>query len=388
MSVPPAPATFSFPTQVRFGAGTIAELPDRLKILSCRNPLVVTDPVLTGSAAFGLLRRALGEAGEGKTWHVFSGVRPNPHEADAVGAAKAFRESGCDGVVAFGGGSALDVGKATRLFVKRPDLKLSAYDWTADWTGLVPCVCIPTTAGTGSEVGRSAVLVPDGAKAKAVIFQPNLLASLVILDPELTRGLPPFLTAATGADALTHSIESYTCPVFHPMCDGIALEGIRLVVEALPRAFRDGNDISARGLMLVAASMGAVAFQKDLGAAHSLAHPLSSLCGMNHGAANAYVLPAVMRFNAARAVGAYRRVAVACGLDVARVSDAEADRMTVEFVSGFLAGLGLGGGLKAHGVKDDQLDELADMAFADGCHKTNIVPVTRDELRGILKEAC
>ena len=385
--MPPAPANFSFPTHVRFGPGTIAELPDRLASLGCRKPLVVTDPVMTGSAAFALLRRALGEAGEGKTWRVFSGVRPNPHEADAAAAAKAFLLAGCDGVIAFGGGSALDVGKAARLFVKKPDLKLRDYDWSADWSGLAPCVCIPTTAGTGSEVGRSAVLVPEGAKAKAVVFQPNLLADLVILDPELTRGLPPFLTAATGADALTHCIESYTCPVFHPMCDGIALEGIRLVVAALPRAFRDGGDMEARGLMLVAASMGAVAFQKDLGAAHSLAHPLSSLCGMNHGAANACVLPAVMRFNAPRAVGAYRQVGVACGLDLVRVSDAEADRMTTGFISDFLSGLGLGGGLKAHGVGESQLDELADMAFADPCHKTNIVPATRDELRGILKEA-
>ena len=384
MSVLPAPATFSFPTKVRFGRGTVAELPAHLASLKCANPLIVTDPVMTGSEAFGLLKRALGEA---LSRHVFSGVRPNPHEADAVGAAKAFREGGCDSVIAFGGGSALDVGKATRLFVKKPDLKLCDYDWSADWGGLAPCVCIPTTAGTGSEVGRSAVLVPEGAKAKAVVFQPNLLASLVILDPELTRGLPPFLTAATGADALTHCVESYTCPVFHPMCDGIALEGVRMVVEALPRAFRNGGDMEARGIMLVAASMGAVAFQKDLGTAHSLAHPLSSLYGMNHGAANACVLPAVMRFNAARAAGAYRRVGVACGLDLARASDAEADRMTAGFIAELLAGLGRGGGLKAKGVGEDRLDELADMAFVDPCHKTNIVPVTRDELRGILKEA-
>ena len=171
------------------------------------------------------------------------------------------------------------------------------------------------------------------------------------------------------------------------MCDGIALEGVRLVVEALPRACRKGGDIEARGMMLVAASMGAVAFQKDLGSAHSLAHPLSSLFGLNHGAANAFVLPAVMRFNASRAPGAYRRVAIAYGLDVVKASDEAADRAAVDFTARFLSDLGLGGGLKAHGVAEARLDELADMAFADPCHKTNIVPVSRDELRGMLKEA-
>src|SRR5207249_2808034 len=176
---------------------------------------------------------------------------------------------------------------------------------------LAPFVAIPTTAGTGSEVGRSSVITLDGTTRKAVLFHPDLLAKLAILDPELTRGLPPRLTAATGTDALTHCIESYTCPAFHPMCDGIALEGIRLIVEALPRAFHNGNDVEARGKMLVAAAMGAVAFQKDLGATHSLAHPLSSLCGMHHGTANAVCLPAVMEFNAQRKPGLYRRVGVA-----------------------------------------------------------------------------
>jgi len=305
-----------------------------------------------------------------------------------VAAANAYREGGCDGVVAFGGGSALDAGKAVRLFVKRPELKLAAYDWAADWSGLAPCVCVPTTAGTGSEVGRSSVLVPEGKKTKGVFFQPNLLANLVILDPEVTRALPPGLTAATGADALTHCIESYTCPVFHPMCDGIALEGISLVVKALPRAFKDGNDLEARGHMLVAAAMGAVAFQKDLGTAHSLAHALSAVSGMHHGAANALVLPFVMRWNAPRKPGLYRRVGIACGVnDIVNASDPEADRLTIKFVGRFLDALDLKPGLRARGVRDDQLEELADAAFADPCHTTNVVPVTREVLLGLLKEA-
>ncbi|MEK7476260.1 MAG: iron-containing alcohol dehydrogenase [Candidatus Coatesbacteria bacterium] len=382
-----APTAFSFPTQIRYGAGTLSELPDRLAKLGVTRPLVVTDPGLPPTPAFALLRRALGAAGEGKTWKVFTGVRPNPEEADVVAGAKAFRDGGCDGVVAFGGGSALDAGKAVRLFVKRPDLKLKDYDWAADWSGLAPCVCVPTTAGTGSEVGRSSVIVPEGRKAKGVFFQPNLLAALVILDPEVTRGLPPALTAATGADALTHCIESYTCPVFHPMCDGIALEGIALVVKNLPRAFRDGDDLEARGAMLVAATMGAVAFQKDLGTAHSLAHALSAVCGMHHGAANALVLPEVMRWNAARKPGLYRRVGLACGLSVVDDTGADADRKTVAFITTFLKGLGLGDGLAARGVREEQLEAVVDVAFADPCHKTNVLPVTRDDLKALLKEA-
>jgi alcohol dehydrogenase class IV len=194
------------------------------------------------------------------------------------------------------------------------------------------------------------------------------------------------LTAATGADALTHCIESFVEPSYHPMCDGIALEGIHLIISALPRAFKNGNDLDARRDMLVAAAMGAVAFQKDLGVAHSLAHPLSSLCGIHHGTANALVLPTTMRFNAARKPGLYKRVGVACGLDVLTSFGEDADRLTIEFIEVFLDDLGLGGGLKVHGALPEQLDALADMAFADPCHKTNPVPVTRDDLRHLYAE--
>jgi alcohol dehydrogenase class IV len=244
---------------------------------------------------------------------------------------------------------------------------------------LAPCVTIPTTAGTGSEIGRSSVVILDGKKA--VVFHPALLARLAILDPELTVGLPPKLTAATGADALTHCIESYTSPEFHPMCDGIALEGLRLIAGALPRAVRTGNDLDARGKMQVAAMMGGVAFQKDLGAAHSLSHPLSSLCGLHHGTANALTLPAVMDFNAARKPGLYGRVGEAMGIP--RSTDAQA----IAAVRGLLREVGLPEGLRAHGVREAQLGELAEQAYADPCHRTNPVPVTRDELRRLYELA-
>jgi alcohol dehydrogenase class IV len=373
--------TFSFPTRTLFGAGAVREIPTQLQRLGLARPLVVTDRGLLGTSAFQLLKQALGAAGEGTAWFVYAGVHPNPVESDVTEAAEAFRAHRCDAVIAFGGGSPLDVGKAARLLVKQPTLKLADFDWTADWSGLAPLVAIPTTAGTGSEVGRSSVITLAATNRKKVVFHPELLAKLVILDPELTRDLPPKLTAATGADALTHCLESFTCPGFHPMCDGIALEGIRLIVGALPAAFRNGADLEARGQMLAAAAMGAVAFQKDLGVVHSLAHPLSTVCGMHHGLANALCLVAGMKFCAARKPGLYRRVGVACGLDVLKCSDAEADARTIEFIAQFLAGLGLNTRLRDHGVTPAQLDTLVAQAWDDPCHRTNVVPVTAEDLR-------
>ena len=235
-------------------------------------------------------------------------------------------------------------------------------------------------------MGRSSVITLDATKRKAVLFHPEMLAKLVILDPQLTAGLPPKLTAATGADALTHCIESFTCPQFHPMCDGIALEGIRLIVEALPRACANGNDLEARGHMLVAAAMGAVAFQKDLGVVHSLAHPLSAICGMHHGLANALCLVAGMKFCAARKSGIYRRVGIACGLELQKVSDAEADQKTIAFMADFLAKLGLNTRLREHGAKLEQLDALVAQAVDDPCHKTNVVPVAAEDFRKLYLE--
>lgn len=301
-------------------------------------------------------------------------------------AAALFQKQTCDSVIALGGGSPLDVGKASRLLVKQPNLDFSKFYDQTDWSGLAPFIAIPTTAGTGSEVGRSSVITLDSTHRKAVLFNAELLAKLVILDPELTVGLPAKLTAATGADALTHCIESFTCPVFHPMCDGIALEGIRLIIDALPRAFRQGSDLDARGKMLVAAAMGAVAFQKDLGVVHSLAHPLSSLCGLHHGLANALCLVAGMKFCAQRAPGLYRRVGLACGLDIVSCPPEQADQSTIRFIADFLAGLGLNTRLSEHGVRPEHLDALVAQATDDPCHKTNVVPVTPSDFRNLCQE--
>ena len=377
-------ATFSFPTPTIVGPGSTRDLPKRMETLGVRRPLIVTDAGLLPTNAFASLKSTLGS----ETDHaVFSGVHPNPLEQDLRDAHAAYLENKCDGVIAFGGGSALDVGKAVRLLIRDPVTDLDAFDYRNELGRLAPCICIPTTAGTGSEVGRSSVVTLKSTGRKTVFFHPSLLADLVFLDAEMTRDLPQRLTAATGLDALTHCIESFTSPVFHPYCDGIALEGVHLVVNWLPKACADGANLEARTNMLVAAAMGAIAFQKDLGAAHSMAHPLSTVCGVHHGTANALCLPTVMRFNADRKPGIYRRIGIACGCDVISATDADADTITIAFVSKLIADLGIDGGLGAFGVEESKISLLAREAFADGCHLTNPVSVTESDFVNLYKSA-
>lgn len=364
---------FSFPTRIAHGAGTLAELPEALARLGVRRPLIVTDPGLLATPAFALLREVLPGAA------VFSGVHPNPVEDDVAAAAGAFESAGCDGVVGFGGGSALDVAKIVRAAVIAPGGGWRDFGSLPPSTTLAPWVAIPTTAGTGSEVGRSSVVTIAGTKK--VIFHPALLASLVILDPRVTAGLPPHLTAATGMDAWTHCLEAFTSPVYHPLCDGIALEGLSIVLRWLPQAVAEGSNLEARSHMLLAAAMGGIAFQKELGAVHSLSHPLSARFGLNHGLANALCLIPVMRFNARHKPGLYRRVALA--LELPASDDATMISAAVEL----LQKVGIAGGLRGQGVPEKALDALADAAFLDGCHPTNAVPVTRDDLRALYSEA-
>ncbi len=365
-----AAATFAFPTTILFGPGSVGELRERLQTLGVRRPLIVTDRGLMATAAFAAAKRAIAE-----DCAVFPDTHSNPTEADVDGAVCGYREGACDGVIGLGGGSSIDVAKIIRLRNALPDWRLDQpLDGLARVPQLAPFIAIPTTAGTGSEVGRSSVITIG--ERKHVIFHPSLLANLVILDPQLTVDLPPKLTAATGADALTHCIESFTSPTFHPLCDGIALEGIHLIADALPRAVKAPDDLDARGKMLIAATMGGIAFQKDLGAAHSLAHPLSAICHLHHGLANALVLPAVMKFNAARKPGVYDRVAIAMG---ARDAVAAAEKMLID--------IGITFGLRNHGVNESQLNALADQAIEDGCHQTNPVPVTRQDLYNLYREA-
>ena len=293
-------AKWNYPTTVRFGAGRIAELPDALAATGIKRPLFVTDPGLAKLPVVAATLKLLDDAKV--PYGVFSDVKPNPVESNLAAGIEAFRKGRHDGVIAFGGGSALDLGKliAFQAGQSRPvwDFEDIGDWWTrADASKIAPIVAVPTTAGTGSEVGRAGVITHEASHTKKVIFHPKMLPAIVIADPELTVGMPPFITAGTGMDALAHCLEAYCAPGYHPMADGIALEGMRLVFENLPKAYADGKDITARANMMSAAAMGATAFQKGLGAIHSLSHPIGALYDSHHGMTNAVFMPYVLAFN-------------------------------------------------------------------------------------------
>ena len=381
--------TFSFPTRIVFGVGAVRQVPACLKENGVRRPLVVTDPGLRAAPPFQSVESALRDGGI--QYEVFAGVHPNPIEEDVVEAAQAYRGAGCDSVIGVGGGSAIDVAKATVILARQEG---TLADFEAQAGGMErltgpydPIIAIPTTAGTGSEVGRSSVITSPKLRRKIIIFSPWLMPKRAILDPELTVSLPPFLTAATGMDAFTHCLESLTCPVYHPLCDAIAIHGLELVIRYLERATRDGRDIEARGNMLVAASMGAIAFQKDLGATHSLAHPLSTEFGVHHGLANALCLPAVMKFNLDAAAPHYARLARLYGDNTPGEADNRLAAKAVEMVEGMIERLGIKRGLRNHGVPRESLEGLSKSAFADSCHKTNIRPCTQDDLLRLYEES-
>ncbi|MEZ5883425.1 MAG: iron-containing alcohol dehydrogenase [Paracoccaceae bacterium] len=293
-------AHWTYPTAIHAGAGKIGELPRHCAALGLRRPLVVTDRGLAGLPMISVALAAMSQAGI--TAALFSDVQGNPTDSNLEAGIAAFRAGGHDGIVAFGGGSAMDVGKLIALMARQTipvwDLEDIGDWWTrADATAIYSVIAVPTTAGTGSEVGRAAVLTRSADAVKKIIFHPRMLPSVVIGDPELAVGLPAALTAATGMDAFTHSFETYCVERFHPMADGIALESMRLIKENLPRACADGADLDARMKMFVAAMMGGVAFQKGLGAVHSIAHPLGAIHDIQHGLANAVILPYVVCFN-------------------------------------------------------------------------------------------
>lgn len=291
---------WNYPTTVRFGQGRIAELPEVLAATGMKRPLFVTDPALAKLPVVAKTLKLLDAANV--PYGVFSEVKPNPVESNLTAGIEVFKKGKHDGVIAFGGGSALDLGKliAFQAGQTRPvwDFEDVGDWWTrADAKAIAPIVAVPTTAGTGSEVGRAGVVTHEATHTKKVIFHPNMLPAIVIADPELTAGMPPFITAGTGMDALAHCLEAYCAPGYHPMADGIAVEGIRLVFENLPKAYANGKDLTARAHMMSAAAMGASAFQKGLGAIHSLSHPIGALYDTHHGMTNAVFMPYVLAFN-------------------------------------------------------------------------------------------
>ena len=376
---------FRFPTDIRFGIGGRCELAEFARMYKVSRPLLVTDSGLVKTEAFDLVEKQMNSIWPG-AFARFTDVHPNPVDGDIEGALSAYIEGKCDGVVGLGGGSALDAARALRLKVAFPDVALMEMPFN-ELGQLVPMCAIPTTAGTGSEVGRSSVITIQKMGRKAIFGAQPLMAEMAILDPELTVGLPPHLTASTGMDAMTHAIEALVCTVFHPMCDAIALEAIRMVWLYLPRAYSNGADIEARGMMQVAAAMGAMAFQKDLGAAHSLSHPLSSEFGIQHGLANAICLAPVMKYNKEVSAAQYVRVAQCFGINTFDMSDIEAADKAIEAIQDLNKRIGIPKSLSEVGIKEDQLEMLAKKAFEDPCHPSNPRPCTEQDLLMLYKEA-
>ena len=376
-------ANWSYPTAVRFGAGRIKELGEACAAAGIAKPLLVTDRGLAALPVTQVALDAMEAAGLGRG--LFAEVDPNPTEKNLEAGLVAYRAGGHDGVIAFGGGSGLDLAKMVAFMSgqTRPvwDFEDIGDWWTrADPAGIAPIVAVPTTAGTGSEVGRASVITNSETHVKKIIFHPKVLPSVVISDPELTVGMPPFFTAGTGLDALSHCLEAYSSPFFHPMSQGIALEGMRLVFENLPRAYADGTDIEARGNMMVAAAMGAVAFQKGLGAMHAMAHPVGALYNTHHGMTNAVVMPEVLKMN--RPAIEDRIAAAAAYLGWERSFDAFFDQvMTLRAAMNVPASLG------EMGVGRDRIDTLVAMALEDPSAGGNPVELTEANTRALF-DAC
>jgi len=375
-------ANWSYPTAIRFGAGRVAELPEACAGAGIRRPLLVTDRGLADLAITGRALDILEAAGLGRA--LFAEVDPNPTERNLAAGIAAFKAGDHDGVVAFGGGSGLDLGKIVALMADQTipvwDLEDVGDWWTrADAAAIHPNIAVPTTAGTGSETGRAGVLTNSETHVKKIIFHPKVLPSVAICDPELTVSMPRPITVGTGMDALAHCLEAYCSPHYHPMSQGIALEGMRLVLENLPRVVADPEDLEARGHMMSAAAMGSVAFQRGLGAIHALSHPVGALYHTHHGTTNAVVMPAVLRFNRpaieARLTRAAPYLGIAGGFDGFYERVVELRRE-----------LGVPDRLGEMGVGTDRIGELAAEAIRDPTTGGNPIALTEDALAELYRQ--
>ena len=375
-------ANWSYPTAIRFGAGRIKELADACNAAGIRQPLLVTDKGLADLPMTSNALDLLEQAGLGRA--IFADVDPNPSEKNLTAGIKAFKAGEHDGVVAFGGGSGLDLGKLIAFMAgqSRPvwDFEDVGDWWTrADANAIVPNVAIPTTAGTGSEVGRAGVITNSETHVKKIIFHPKILPQAVICDPELTVSMPKTITVGTGMDAFAHCLEAYSSPFYHPMSQGIALEGMRLVKENLPRVVADGADLEARADMMSAAAMGAIAFQKGLGAVHALSHPVGAIYNTHHGMTNAVVIPPVLRFNQTAiedritAAGAY--LGIPNGFEG-----------FFDFVLALRSELGVPDRLRELSVGDDRVGEMAKMAVEDPSAGGNPIELTREAAERLYRE--
>jgi alcohol dehydrogenase class IV len=374
---------WNYPTSIKFGAGRIKELPDHVRAVGMSKPLLVTDKALAAlpivSNALKILRDAGIEAA------LFAEVQSNPTGENLEAGLKIYRGGGHDGVIAFGGGSGLDLGKCIAFMAgqTRPvwDFEDIGDWWTrADPKVIAPIIAVPTTAGTGSEVGRAGVLTDTSAHVKKIIFHPKMMPAIVICDPELTIGMPPFITAGTGLDALAHCLEAYCGPFYHPMADGVAVEGMRLVKEYLPRAYKNPNDIEARAQMMSAAAMGATAFQKALGGMHALSHPVGALYDTHHGMTNAVFMPYILKANRAAIEEKIARLAAYLGI-------ASGFDGFLGFIYELRAELKVPETLTAYEVPNDKFDTLVEMAMADPSAEGNPVEMTKDYTSAVLSSA-
>lgn len=374
---------WSYPTTMKFGAGRIVELPEACAAAGIKNPLLVTDKGLANLPVTAGTLDILDAAGLGRA--VFSEVDPNPNEQNLAAGVAAYQAGGHDGVIAFGGGSGLDLGKMV-AFMAGQTRPIWDFEDVGDWwtranaEAIAPIIAVPTTAGTGSEVGRASVITDSVTHVKKIIFHPKVLPEVVICDPELTVGMPKFITAGTGLDAFAHCVEAFSSPHYHPMSQGIALEGMRLVKDYLPRAYADGTDIEARAHLMSAAAMGATAFQKGLGAIHALSHPIGAVYNTHHGTTNAVCMPAVLAFNTPKIRDRFDTAAAYLGIE-------EGFDGFCAYVQELNDSLAIPRKLSEMGAGTDRIDELVAMALNDPSCGGNPVVLTAENTKALF-EAC
>jgi alcohol dehydrogenase class IV len=371
---------FAFPCPIVFGAGARAQVAGHLIEVGVRRPLIVTDRALAALPLLQSFKASL----QGLDVAVYAGVHGNPTAAQVMAGAQAFKDHQADAVIGLGGGASLDVAKVVGLMATHPG-DIIEYAWDHPQVrpieqALPYFVALPTTSGTGSEVGRSSVVSENDTHHKRVIFSPRILARMVFADPELTLDLPAAVTAATGMDALTHNIESYLSPAYHPLCDGIALEGTRIAAAALEKAVHQPHDLKARSDMMMASMMGAIAFQKDLGAVHSCAHALGAVCDLHHGLANALMIDTVMAWNHEAAPAKFDELAHVCRV-------AAGGSGLVPWLRQLKQSIGITTSLRSHGVGPQHLQRLVAIATADGCHQTNPRPCTAADFERLFQAA-